>query len=491
MSAPAAVSNLTALTEGMAPFTSDIEIHDLTLDSREVKPGSCFVALAGQRHNAGDFIADAVSNGAVAVLTEAEAHPACRDVPVVTVSDLRSKLPLLARRFFGDPSSELTTFAITGTNGKTTVAYMIAEALESRGRRCGYVGTLGHGEPGDLEPGATTTPDILSLNRWLASFVADGVEACAIEASSHGLDQERLAEVSCDVVMFTNLGRDHLDYHSDSNAYRQAKERIFAQPGIRAAVINIDDPTGNEFADAYQSQFEVWTCSTGEAADARVRAEAIQCSLQGTRFSIACDAQTAVVESQVIGRINVENMLMTAAALMAAGWTLDQAAAALSCVQGPPGRLQSCNLGAQLPQVFVDYAHTPDSLRAVLDSLRQIADGRVILVFGCGGDRDTGKRALMGQVASEHSDRFIVTSDNPRSENPTKIIDDVLSGAGGVAATVEPDRRRAIEIALSIASVDDTVLIAGKGHERYQIEGDIQMPFDDVEVVRDIGRKLA
>lgn len=488
--------SLAMVLEGLVPSRPemDIAITDLTADSRAVRAGGCFVALAGTQHGATEFIDQAADNGAAVILTDTSVESSGTKVPLIGVPDIRAQLPTIARRFFDDPSSKLRLVAVTGTNGKTTVAHTLAQALAILGEKAAYIGTLGHGKPDQLVAAANTTPDTVALNRCLAHFVDDNIGMCTLEASSHGLAQGRLEGIRCEVVVFTNLSRDHLDYHGDLVTYQSAKEKVFALPGIRAAVVNIDDPVGQQFGTRYADKFDLWTCSVEGVSDqlsqARVSARSVECSLATTRFDLVVDGESASVKSAVPGRVNVQNLLHSAAVLLSFGHSLDQVANAIARVSLPPGRLQRCDLGDNRPMVFIDYAHTPDSLRAVLRSLRELCEGTVTTVFGCGGERDKGKRRSMGEIASQLSDRCVITNDNPRSEDPQQIVDDIVAGIECTRREIILDRRSAIERAILESGTGDVVLLAGKGHESFQVLGHKSIPFSDMAVARDVGMSL-
>jgi len=486
---PVPLPLLSEVLAGLAelPRGRDRALADLTLDSREVTLGSCFVALAGSRADGARYIDDAVRRGACAILCE-RPQRVPRHAALVVVPDLRRHLGLIASRFFDSPAAALEVCAVTGTNGKTSVAHLYAQAATLLGRGCGYIGTLGAGTPGALTPTANTTPDVITSNRWLARFRADGLSAAALEASSHALAQERLAGLALSAAAFTNLGHDHLDYHADLAAYARAKRRLFEQPGLRQAIVNIDDATGRDIAATLASGVEVWRVSSGGAgteppADARVVATAITAHAAGMRFTLAAEGRSAVIESRLGGRFNVDNLLTVAALLLAGGHAFGPVAGVLGGLALVPGRMQACGVTPAGANVVVDYAHSPDSLAALLVAARALAPARIWLVFGCGGERDRSKRPLMGAVAESGADEVIVTSDNPRSEAPEMIAREIMAGMRGQAARYVEDRALAIRTALAAAATGDLVLVAGKGHEATQECAGVLRPFSDAEVI--------
>ena len=464
-----------------------IPVSALALDSRAVRPGMLFIALKGQARDARDFIPAVIAAGAVAVLAEQDAAwPAMAvidGVPVIPVADLAQQVGVIAARFHGEPSRRLDVVAVTGTNGKTSVANLAAGALSQLGRRAAVLGTLGNGFYGRLEKSTHTTLDACQLQAMLGQFVAEDAHSVCLEASSHGLVQGRLNGTAIDVAVFTNLTRDHLDYHGDMESYAAAKERLFRWPGLRAAVINADDAAGDRYAAAVASGIPVLRYSQRADSQAELRALAIHPTLAGLSLRLATPLGDCDLAVPLLGRFNVSNLLAVAGVLVALGVPLAELADALRFAQPVPGRMES--FSGEHPTVVVDYAHTPDALEQVLSSLREHAAGQLVCVFGCGGDRDAGKRAQMGAIAARLADQVVVTSDNPRSEDPRAIIDAIVSGTGeGAAIHVEDDRRRAIHKAITAARRDDIVLIAGKGHEDYQEIAGVRHPFSDVDEVR-------
>lgn len=464
---------------------------DLCLDSRQIQAGDVFFACPGIEADGRDFMEQAVAAGAAAIVRASggqQKNPA--GVPVLEIDGLAGLLGETAHLWYGRPSDALTVIAVTGTNGKTSTTQWIAAALNSEGMSCGTVGTLGLGLPdGTNQGGALTTPDVLTLHRSLAAIVKAGGVAAAIEASSIGIEQGRLDGVRIQVAGFTNLTRDHLDYHGTLEQYRDAKQALFLRPGLRAAVINADDPAGAGLLDhpgivAARSAYSLQAGTT-----ASFRAEDIQHGSQGLVFRLTTPGGSVQLLTQLVGEHNISNVLLVAGVLRQLGWGLSRTARALAQLQPVPGRLQVVTaLGgtsSACPQalVVVDYAHTPDALERVLLSLHPVArerGGRLVCVFGCGGDRDAGKRPVMGAVAARLADAVVVTSDNARSESPADIISAIVAGMPQ-PVSVEPDRASAILESIWQAAPEDVVLIAGKGHEVWQEIGGERIPFDDRE----------
>jgi UDP-N-acetylmuramoyl-L-alanyl-D-glutamate--2,6-diaminopimelate ligase len=460
----------------------------LCADSRAVAPGDVFVAYPGARADGRRFMADAAARGAAAVLWERHGHagePAIA-LPNVAVDDLQALSGWIAHLVYGRPSERLWTVGVTGTNGKTSVSQWIAQAFERLGRSCAVIGTLGCGFPGRLEESPNTTPDALTLHRLFAGYLEQGAQAAAMEVSSIGLDQGRVNGVHFDVAVFTNLTRDHLEYHGSMEAYGAAKERLFATPGLKAAVLNLDDALGRRIARDLAGRGVQVTGYTlrGEAAhgaDIVLAAENIAATPRGLRFTAATPQGRADIHAALVGEFNVANLLAVLGALLASGIPLDRAAAVLRGLTSAPGRMQALG-GEGAPLAVVDYAHTPDALEQALSALAGTAaarGGRLVCVFGCGGNRDPGKRPLMGEAAARRADAVILTSDNPRDEDPQAILADIARGAPG--ARIIADRAEAIRAAIAEADARDVVLIAGKGHETYQEIAGRRLPFSDVD----------
>jgi len=480
------------LPPGLAELgAAGVRAASLALDSRQVRPGDVFLACRGWRGDGRAHVDQAIARGAVAVIWESGDGWRWDDrhrVPQVPVPGLRERLGEIANHVYGYPSRDLWVVAVTGTNGKTSVSRWVAQALTACGRRCALIGTLGSGFPDAeaMRPLANTTPDAVTVHATLARLRSAGAQAVALEASSIALDQDRLSGVEIDVAVFTNLTRDHLDYHGTMEAYGAAKARLFARPHLRQAVINVDDACGRELVRRVRDRGLPCLDYALHAPGASLAAHDLRLDARGLRLEIVADGRRARLETGLLGAFNAANLLACAGTLLASGLTLEQAADALGGVDAPPGRMQPVPApvpaAGRLPAVVVDYAHTPDALAAALAALRPAAgSGRLHCVFGCGGERDPGKRAPMGEIATRLADRVWVTSDNPRGESPEAIIAAVLDGAGPTARA-EPDRERAIEAAIDMAAPGDLVLLAGKGHETWQEQAGLRVPFDDREV---------
>jgi UDP-N-acetylmuramoyl-L-alanyl-D-glutamate--2,6-diaminopimelate ligase len=494
---------LKAVLGGLVDLPDRLEVSDITQDSRAVIPGAAFLACQGRTQHGLQYVHDAVAAGARAVLWEPApgvSAPAIDTAVVVrAVPNLHAQLGYIADRFFDAPSASMTVAGITGTNGKTTCAWLLAQALNLCGRRAAYIGTLGFGTPGVMRALEHTTPDAVTLQRTLASLRSGGVDSVAMEVSSHALDQNRCAGMRVHTAVFTNLTRDHLDYHGDMQTYGAAKAKLFNWPTLHARVINVDDPFGMELArerlqasGAVQSRLFLTSQRPSEwltsGADF-VYVDGVRASTAGLELDIESSRGEALLRSRLVGDFNVDNLLTVLAVLLAWDVPLDEARAALERCTAPPGRMQSDGGGA-LPLVLVDYAHTPDALSKALRAARAHCDGRLWCVFGCGGERDSGKRGLMGQVAARLADEIIVTDDNPRGESPERIVAAIMEGiiaaGAGLRVQVNHDRAQAIRSALSKARAGDVVLVAGKGHEDYQLVGGERRDFSDAAVVHQI-----
>jgi len=452
-------------------------------DSRQVRPGDLFLAYPGDLADGRRYIADALARGAVAVAWQPGGDfvwNAGFNVPNLAVEALRPLAGPLAHAVYGHPSEGLSLIAITGTNGKTTVSQCIARAYP---KPCAVIGTLGAGLPDALVETGFTTPEATTLMRYLAEFRQQQAVACALEASSIGIEEGRMNGARVDVAVFTNFTRDHLDYHGTMEAYAAAKEKLFQWPRLRTAIVNLDDPLGLKIA-RETSALRVLGYAIGEQRrdfPALVRAENLVDTAFGQRFSLVLPNGRGTVDTELVGRYNVANLLAVAAVLHDAGVAVTEIVRRLSELKPPPGRMERVG-GNGEPLVVVDYSHTPDALDNALGALRDVATargGRLSVVFGCGGDRDKGKRPQMGAVAERLADRVLVTSDNPRSEQPQAIIDDILAGMG--PAEVEVDRAAAIRRTILEAEAGDVILLAGKGHESYQDIAGIKYPFSDIE----------
>lgn len=457
----------------------------LRTDSREVQPGDAFIAWPGYARDGREFVAAALAAGASTCLVEDGdvERFGFVDARVASLPGLKARTGEIAAAFFGKPTDMLDVIAVTGTNGKTSSAWWIAQASAQLGKRCGVVGTLGVGEPPALVYNGLTTPDPVLLQAAFGRMRGERFAACAIEASSIGIVEGRLAGTAVRVAVFTNFTQDHLDYHGSMDAYWAAKRALFGFPGLRAAVVNLDDPRGAGLA-AELSGLDLWTTGI-ERADARLNARGLHYTGEGLAFTLHEGAEAVAVQTGLIGDYNAANLLGVAGALRAQGHALADVARALAAVTPVPGRMQRVGNGRELPQVVVDYAHTPDALDKALSALQGLAaarGGALVCVFGCGGDRDRGKRPLMGAIAARLAGRVVVTTDNPRTEVPAQILADITAGAPG--ATVIEAREQAIRAAIAAASARDIVLIAGKGHEDYQEVQGVRRPFSDVAEAR-------
>jgi UDP-N-acetylmuramoyl-L-alanyl-D-glutamate--2,6-diaminopimelate ligase len=464
-------------------------VLDLTLDSREVRPGSLFFALPGRSVHGLKFAAEAAARGAGVVLWEPSAEAELPKLPATVfaapIPGLKDLVGRIADRFFNWPSSQLRITGITGTNGKTTCAYLLAQCLERLGSQAAYMGTIGWGRIASLAPPTLTTPDVVTLHRELAQLRAAGVREVAMEVSSQALDQDRVAGVRFHSAAFTNLSRDHLDYHETMAAYGAAKERLFEAPDLQHIIINVGDPFGRECARKLAGRVPitaVWIGAgdSGWLAERSLSATEVTVGVHGISMQLDGTFGKAAVSTRLLGRFNAENALVVIACLLSLGASLAEAARVLAECFPPPGRMEVVAAATpDKPLAVVDYAHTPDALAKALGALREHCKGSLWCVFGCGGDRDPGKRALMGAIADELADQIIVTDDNPRSENPEIITRAIVSGIKSRSARVIHDRGEAIGAALTEAQATDVVLIAGKGHEDYQIYGDARRSFSD------------
>lgn len=481
---------LAELLPDVAGIAADVEISGLVQDSRAIAPGDAFVAIAPVSNNMSgahglNFVAQAKAAGAVATLFEPPmpdefAAAVVDGMPMIAVPGLRARLGAMADRFHGEPSRTMTTVGVTGTNGKTSTVQLLAQAWTLRGRRAGTIGTLGAGLYGEAVPNGFTTPLVLQLHALLAQLRDAGADAVAMEVSSHALDQGRVDGVHFKVGMFTNLTRDHLDYHGTMAAYGDAKAKLFAWPGLETAVLNLDDAFGRELHAGIRGPIRTIGVSSRGVETATLRADDIVLDLAGLSFSLRIDGRTHAVRSPLLGRFNVDNLLAVAAALHALGETPADIVAALSALEPVHGRMNRLGGDGHQPLVVIDYAHTPDALEQALTSLRAHAAGRLVCVFGCGGDRDRGKRPQMAVIADARADAVIVTDDNPRTENGDAIVADIVAGfANPDAIVIRRDRAGAIAHAIATAAANDIVLIAGKGHESYQDIDGVRYPFDD------------
>lgn len=477
----------------------DVEVSAITDDSRDVTPGGVFVAVNGQRTDGHAFVEQACRQRAAGVVVQAPFQVPSRFAhgtgPAwITVNDSRKALGRVASRFFRDPSHTLAVVGVTGTNGKTTVAHVSQAILESGGCRTGLIGTVGYDLGTEVQAASHTTPGAVPLQSFLHRMVEAGMGTAVMEVSSHALALDRVEGCAFDVVVWTNFTRDHLDFHGDMEAYYQAKARLFQdclapQPATRPrrAIINIDDDWGVRLAT--ETSLPVWTCSIRRRAD--IQAQRVALSLESTRFTAHTPRGTVDVRTVLVGEHNVSNLLAGIGVGLASGLSLDAIQQGIQTFQSVPGRFERVDAGQDF-SVIVDYAHTEDALARLLTVAHHLRTGRVLTVFGCGGDRDRGKRSKMGRVVAQRSDVVFLTSDNPRTEDPDAILRDIEQGVLAVtesergAWSVMPDRRAAIQAALREARTGDMVLIAGKGHEDYQIIGGTRHHFDDRDVAREL-----
>lgn len=470
-----------------------VTVSRVVANSRAVQQGDVFLAYPGARTDGRSYIGDAIARGAAAVLWEQEGFvwPSEYLLPQIACSDLAGLAGDLADLLFDSPSAKMRVIGLTGTNGKTSSSQWIARALSQLRQKCGVIGTLGTGFPGELIDSVNTTPDPISLQASLADFAAQGAQAVAMEVSSIGLDQGRVNGVHFDTAILTNLTRDHLDYHGSMEAYAAAKARLFDWPELRVAVLNLDDPFGVEMVHHVEGKLPLVIAYTLNGVLPSLpqsvqvlAARNIQGTPTGMRFDVRWQNRSAEIEAALVGQFNVSNLLAVIACLLSGGHSLEEAGEAIRVLTPPPGRMQAVG-GVMAPLVVVDYAHTPDALEKALVALRPTAEargGRLCCVFGCGGDRDSGKRPMMGAVAFRLADCVLLTSDNPRSEDPQRILDEIQGGAPGAQQIA--DRAEAIHAALKTASADDVILIAGKGHEPYQEIAGHRHPFSDIEQAR-------
>jgi UDP-N-acetylmuramoyl-L-alanyl-D-glutamate--2,6-diaminopimelate ligase len=459
----------------------DLLIRELALDSRKVRAGDLFLAIPGAKVDGRDHIADALARGAAAVAYEVQGATVLpiTDVPLIPVKNLSAQLSAVAGRFYGDPSRGLHMVGVTGTNGKTSVTQLVAQTLDLLGQPCGLLGTLGSGFYGSLQSGMLTTPDPISVQSTLSELKKAGARAVAMEVSSHGLDQGRVAALAFDIAVLTNLSRDHLDYHGTMQAYGDAKARLFAWPNLSCRVINLDDEFGRTLA-AEEHESRLITYSLEDKTASLYCRDALFDD-DGVRATLVTRHGEHFLRSALLGRFNLSNVLAAVGALLGMDYALDEILALLPKLEGPVGRMQRLGGGSK-PLVVVDYAHTPDALEKVLEALRPHAKGRLLCLFGCGGDRDRGKRPLMAEMAERLADGVLVTDDNPRSEVPTAIFEDIRCGfrAPESVRFVE-GRGQAIAELIAAAEAGDVLVLAGKGHEDYQEINGQRHAFSDLE----------
>lgn len=474
-----------------------VEVTGVTTDSRNVVPGGLFMACRGVGGHGLDYLQLALENGAQVVAWEPEAGMAAPQVSeavlVFAVPGLGDHVGVIADRFFGAPSEVMQVTGITGTNGKTTTAWLASEALGRLGDATAYMGTLGYGFVPDLQPSALTTPGCVAVHRRLHGLAEQGARRIVMEVSSHALDQGRVDGVRITTAAFTNLSRDHLDYHGDLQSYKAAKAKLFDISSLQAAVINVTDDFGAELAAELRARdtddlqvIRVAIANDGDGRDADLQVVWQPDPTGGLELKFTGAYGQAALRSPMWGGFNAENLLVAAGILIAQGYSLDEVVAAMDAGSVPPGRLEVIKGATDDPVVIVDFAHTPDALAQALETVRAHISGKLLCVFGCGGERDEGKRAQMGKIAAELADHVVVTSDNPRFEDPRAIIAAILAGVGdGASVEVEADRAAAIRMAVASAGAGDAVLVAGKGSENYQLIEDRKETFSDRDVAAD------
>ncbi len=480
---------------------ANVQVSSLSLDNRKLREGGLFIAAQGFNTHGLMYAADAVAKGAVAVLWDGDCDrreeildQVSGKVLCLHVPQLKQVMGEIASRFYDEPSQQLNMIGVTGTDGKTSIAHYIAQALDSHAVHCGVLGTLGNGFIHDLHPTGLTTADALQIQQALAEIVQAGARHAVMEVSSHGLDQGRVNGVEFDIAVFSNLAQDHLDYHATHEDYAAAKRKLFFMPGVKAAVINLDDDFGRELAAQCRSHLSVWgySCDAStdvlQLADFIVQARSITADTSGLDIAVTTPKGAGRIQTPLLGRFNAANLLAVLASLLVSGVSFGSALQKLHQLQPVDGRMQRVqHAQGDMATVIIDYAHTPQALASACRSLSEHFDGRLWCVFGCGGDRDRSKRPLMARAAEQYADRIIVTSDNPRHEDPQQIVAQIVAGfSHRDHVHIEVDRRNAIAHALQHAASDDVILIAGKGHESSQIVGDVHIAFNDSRVVQEL-----
>lgn len=462
-----------------------VEISGLSTDSRQVKPGYLFIALKGLEHDGVDYIPQAVENGARVVIVDAlvKIKWSYDNVQLIHLKQLNHHVAMIASRFYGDPSSPLTVVGVTGTNGKTSVTYYIAQLLNLLDKRSAVIGTIGNGEINALQPTTHTTPDAIALQKTLASFLDEEIRYVAMEVSSHALAQHRVDGVEFDIAVFTNFTQDHLDYHGTLKNYLDAKLRLFESFSLQHAVINLDDPVSEQVVEIQRPGVNIVTFGIDNRA-ALVNANHVKIDIEGISANLMTPWGDGKLQCQLLGRFNLSNVLAAIASVCLMGFDFSDVLAAAKKLEPVKGRMQIMTT-AKSSHIIIDYAHTPDALEKALYTVKEFSRGRVITVFGCGGDRDKTKRPLMAKAAEFYSDLIILTDDNPRHESPIDIMNDIVSGLSDQARyRIIHDREHAIREAMHLAHAGDCILIAGKGHENYQIIKGERLSFDDAVVVR-------
>lgn len=465
---------------------ADIVISGIQIDSRKVTTGDLFIAIKGHSVDGRQFISQAVSAGAAAVIADADEkwpeNTVYKSVPVIVVNKLSAELGEIASSFFDRPSQRLPVIAVTGTNGKTSCTQLMMQILNGLGKSCGVMGTLGIGVDGDFNEATNTTPDAVTIQRYLQQWVEGKTDTAVMEVSSHGIAQGRVDALQFELALFTNLSRDHLDYHGSMQAYAETKAQLFSWPGLKKAVINMDDDFSEQLLASVASDVEVYTFSIKSQSKADIFVDKISYHRKGVSSVLHSPWGVFPFTYPLMGEFNLSNVLAVVTCLGVLGYSLPSVVSTLTGLATIPGRMELVSNASDVT-VVVDYAHTPDALEQALKAMSLHACGKLWCVFGCGGDRDQGKRSLMGAVAQQYSDYVVVTSDNPRSESASHIIDEIISMVDR-PALIEEDRAKAINFAIKQAGVGDSILIAGKGHEDYQQIGENKLPFSDIHQAR-------
>lgn len=487
------LNGLVAVSGNYSHLIDGLNISGIALDSRVVVAGDLFIALTGAKQHGLVYADKAIAKGACAILFDPSGEgnllaENVADIPLIPVENLGTVLGDLAARFYGNPSKELDVIGITGTNGKTSCSQFLGQMLEG----CGIIGTLGWGEWGQLNKTVNTTPDALAVQQILAGFVKAKLKTVAMEVSSHGLDQGRVNGVQFKGAVFTNISRDHLDYHGSMENYLAAKLKLLSASGLGFVVVNLDDTSSDRIIAAVPKPVMIWGVSAKGSSinqGESVIADTVQHTPTGTEFNVHWRELVQPIKTPLFGDFNVENLLCVLGVMLALGESLADAAKKMQTIKPVTGRLERCGAQADELNVFVDYAHTPDALHRVLASMRKHCNKALWVVFGCGGNRDAGKRPQMGRIAEQWADRVIVTDDNPRFENNVEIASEVLAGCSSNKVVLIQDRKLAIEHAITNAAEHDCIVIAGKGHETYQEINGVQYPFNDKQIAEEALQK--
>jgi len=481
---PLLLKNIFSLSE-----FPEIDIHNISLDSRQVKPGDLFFAYPGNKFDGREFIHDAIKKGAVAVLADTSDEEKIvweENIPIIYIVDLENKMSEIVSRFYDDPSKKMLVIGVTGTNGKTSICHLLGHALTKLNRKVGVLGTIGHGLLGQLSAPTLTTPDPITIQKVIYECYQQHADTIVMEASSHALDQGRVNGVAFDLGIYTNLTRDHLDYHGDMTLYEAAKHRLFEMNNLKQAVFNLDDPIGLKWAHEFKNKLTICGVSLNkqEKDFATVFVTDLNLHHHGIQANVVTPWGSGELTTSLLGRFNVSNLLCVVASLGLLGYPLVSLLNVISKLKTVPGRMQKVG-NQEHPLVVVDFAHTPDALEKALMTLKEHCSGKLICVFGCGGDRDRGKRPIMASITEQYADRIYLTDDNVRCENPEKIFQDIEMGFKNNSEVIkEHDRAIAIKNAIESAEKNDVILIAGKGHEAYQIIGTEKFPFDDVLIAQ-------